>query len=546
MYKLEISLKRVQTFIFEVPRLKAMLGANALVGETMRNVLSGLVQEKGHELKWPDEIGYERHDDCLYACLDSDDKLEYQDDPAALYQKGILARDGGHFIVVFSSENDALVFLDDAEKIIAQHLPGVLFDARCEPFGNNEIDGQPLSQTNKTNPPQETHIFHLPVLQICQETGKDLASDYIKKDKKAVARSVMHRMEKGEAFNDGKTKDVIGLMREILYPGDKKWLNPNDLNNLAEGDYLALIHADGNGIGLRYAQWRENKKRSHHDPVQIEAWGETFFHSMRVTVRNAVVAALKKTFVKNGGNRPFEILMLGGDDLLLICKAEKALQFSLEYARALDESKLADGKPLHVAMGVAIAQASYPLHRLHELTENLASSAKRLYRALPEADRTSVIDWQVVTQSWFADVEESRQASEVITYEVNGNNETLLLTGKPYRVLGESGLEVLYQAAEQLYDPTGTAAARSALRGLRKACEQGKRTGDMAFNRLPPSVKQALSNGGNTLWQQLTSGQASPKQLFYQTPALDIIGIQEISKLGNKSKIINNKHDCKQ
>jgi len=32
-------LARVQTFIFAVPRLKAMLGANALIGHTMRHKL---------------------------------------------------------------------------------------------------------------------------------------------------------------------------------------------------------------------------------------------------------------------------------------------------------------------------------------------------------------------------------------------------------------------------------------------------------------------------------------------------------------------------
>jgi hypothetical protein len=41
MFQLKIELKRVQTFIFEVPRLKAMLGANALIGETMRHTLPG-------------------------------------------------------------------------------------------------------------------------------------------------------------------------------------------------------------------------------------------------------------------------------------------------------------------------------------------------------------------------------------------------------------------------------------------------------------------------------------------------------------------------
>ena len=55
-HKLKISLKRVQTFIFEVPKLKAMLGANAMLGETMRNVLAELIGNSGQRLDWPDDI----------------------------------------------------------------------------------------------------------------------------------------------------------------------------------------------------------------------------------------------------------------------------------------------------------------------------------------------------------------------------------------------------------------------------------------------------------------------------------------------------------
>ena len=35
-----ITFKRIQTFLFAVPRLRAMLGANVLLGEVLRNELS--------------------------------------------------------------------------------------------------------------------------------------------------------------------------------------------------------------------------------------------------------------------------------------------------------------------------------------------------------------------------------------------------------------------------------------------------------------------------------------------------------------------------
>lgn len=511
MVKLELSLKRVQTFIFDVPRLKAMLGANALVGQTMRHELPKLMNGTGCRLAWPPGLGSDTFDDPLHDGADPDA-------PAALYAKGVLARDGGHFIAVFPGEAEAEGYLRQAETMLAEKLPGVLFEARIEPFGVETTTGN-----SRKISPREIQLLNLPVLQVCQETGREPASNH---DSKLgwIAQSVTHRIDWGQKFNRGDTRDIIGLMREKLYPSKMNWEEPNDLKELTAGDYLALIHADGNGIGKRYNYW---KREAQGDAIAKEAHGEAFFHSMRVTVRRAVVDALEKTFTKPGGKRPYELLMLGGDDLLLACRAENALDFACKYVKELENYKLADGKRLDVALGVAIAKHTYPLHRLHELAEELASSAKRLSRAQTGARdgaNTSVIDWQVVTQSWFTDVAEARRQSERIAYTIDGKTETLLLTRRPYSVLGDDGLEGLIRAVGELDGTDDEKAARSPLRALRGACEQGRLAGEMAFANYPASVKQAF---GGSLWQAVDG--------YHLTRALDIMGIREIPRLGNKT-----------
>ncbi len=516
-FKLTIELKRVQTFIFEVPRLKAMLGANALIGQTMRHELPNLLTNQGAQLNWPTEVCLQSAaDDPLNTAPETD-----RDDPAALYQSGILARDGGHFSVLFDDKLKAEHFRRQAEAVLVEQLPGVLYETRIEEFPES---AKPQRQSRDLH---ETALLDLPVLQVCQETGQGPASE---RNNKGYwqGESVKHRLEWGDWFYNGHTHDIIGLLRSALYPDHKMdWRDPEDLGDLASGDYLALIHADGNGIGKRYKAWRDQAKST--DEVVKEAHGEAFFHSMRVTVRRAVVAALQKTFTQVGGVRPYEILMLGGDDLLLACRANQALDFARHYAEALQQDTLTDNKPLTVAIGVAIAKKTYPIHRLHVLAESLASSAKRLYRALPEDDKTSVIDWQVVTQSWFEGVKEARQQTERVQYLVNDQPETLLLTGRPYRVLGDDSLEHLITAAQAL-DHAGdedSKAARSPLRTLRSACEQGRLMAEMAFARLPPAVQAQLSGQTKTLWHELDDH-------YHLTHALDIIGLREISHLGKK------------
>jgi len=520
MVKLELSLKRVQTFIFEVPRLKAMLGANALVGQVMRDELPKLALNKAVKLKWPEAI----------AKLGNlpQDPLADADNPAKLYNQGILARDGGHFIAVFEDKAAAQGFLEEAEQTLAEKLPGVLFEATLADF-------EPVAASNNTQheareiKARETHLLDLPVLQVCEETGSEPASTKGKNGWQA--QSVSHRQNWGETFYEGRTKDIIGLLRQSkgIYPDAMGWKIPRDLADIAAGGYLALIHADGNGIGKRYNQWREGTKSK--PAIYQEAHGETFFHSMRVVVRRAVVDALHSTFTNPGGLCPYQLLMLGGDDLLLICRSDLALPFAKNYAEELQKYTLADGKPLDVAIGIAIAQKNYPLHRLHELAESLASSAKRLHRSLG-GEQTSVIDWQVVTQSWFEGVKEARQKSEHIEYTAHQNQvESLLLTCRPYRVLGEDGLQGLLEAACQLdsADEEQNKSARSPLRSLRDASEKGRLSGEMAFDRLPDKVKKRLGwPQDHKLWQK----QEVAGKTYYLTRALDIVGIREIKRLG--------------
>lgn len=541
MFQLKIELKRVQTFIFEVPRLKAMLGANALIGQTMRHELPGLIKGKGKKLEWPAHIVHQGPQDPLNATPDPAD----HDDPAALFADGILARDGGHFIAVFEKEEEANQFLLTAETKLAERLPGVLYDANVEPFPPPEKqERQEEKRKRQKITPRETALLNLPVLQVCQETGAAPASDLNPNEEdRWQARSVTHRKTWGDLFyQKGKTRDIIGLLRSDLYPDEQHWTKPDDLDQLAAGGYLALIHADGNGIGKRYKEHCDEWKKQGAtgdavtDAVVQEAHGEAFFHSMRVAVRRAVVDALKQTFITPGGKRPYEVLMLGGDDLLLICRADRALDFAQHYATELRKYPLADDKPLNVAIGVAIAQKSYPLHRLQELAESLASSAKRLYRALDDKDKTSVIDWQVVTQSWFEGVAEARRQSERVVYTVDGKTETLLLSRRPYRVSGENGLEGLLDAAHQLdssgkeEDKDKDRAARSPLRSLRGACKRGRLMGEMVFKRLPDDIQSALGSPGAELWEGLGSDDPS----IYATRALDIVGIWEIARLGRK------------
>ena len=92
MSRVHIELQRVQTWLFAVPRLRAMVGANALLGETLRVALPNLARETGRP--WTLAPSAE-----AYPGADANDPLKAHDDPAGDSKDGILARDGGHLLI---------------------------------------------------------------------------------------------------------------------------------------------------------------------------------------------------------------------------------------------------------------------------------------------------------------------------------------------------------------------------------------------------------------------------------------------------------------
>jgi hypothetical protein len=428
----KITFKRIQQFLFAVPRLKAMIGANTLLGEAIREKLSSALDSKQ---TFPLN-GYIKD---ITFLTDSDDPLKGEDNPINNYKKGIISQDGGHFHVAFKSLEAANDFINSAKQIIASELPGVQIEATI----NNESSTQETNQNWGENPTR------LPQFQICQDTGNELATNYNKgHSPEYTSQTVKHLEKKTDDFKKDKTKDIIGLLninskKELPY---SDLPIADDLKKLAGSNgYIAVIHADGNSMGIRrkhYAGTNTNSLTDIQAYMQEEVKNEQFFYAMRSAIRASVVEALKETFKGIDKDkfkcRPYHLLMLGGDDLLLITRPEYAFPFTIHYSKQLQErNQIPYGeqpKPISIGAGIAIAHHAVPFYHLHTLAENLADSAKKLYRSQHAEEgetpqERSVVDWMVATTSWIDDIEQTRRL-----YDLDKDG-THCITAKPYFVL---------------------------------------------------------------------------------------------------------------
>jgi hypothetical protein len=496
-----IELQRVQTWLFQVPRLRAMVGGNSLLGETLRVALPKLARETGRGWKLAPSSG-------AYPRADASDPLTDHDDPADDAKDGILARDGGHFEAHFA--NGAVEFANAADHLLRTSLPGLRFRV--------SVDSEPHTKS------QLFLSTELPVLAPCEWTGRGLASAIVQQGDEfpAVSLDVARRHDAAKRAERWMTKDAASLLSATT---KLKLLGPvQELKDLVGDGYLALIHADGNGVGSGIGKDRPEG--------EIAA----FFHSNRVLLRRAVKAAIDDACDTDKAGRdespaPLVPLMLGGDDLLLVCRARVALPLIVKLCAVLDaiQRDKTDFK-LTLGVGVVFAKHNVPIYRLHEVAEQLAGSAKRRFRGLRDEEvKRSVVDWAVYSTSWVDDPAEIRRRD----WLRGGLNNQRILSQRPVDVLGQGldSLEGLVTAASKLQH-----APRSQLRYLVEQLPRGRTLAELAFAELPQEAKGALVGAGlTTLWRQAADKRS------WSTALLDLVEISEIGRLGRTPERVESK-----
>ena len=202
--------------------------------------------------------------------------------------------------------------------------------------------------------------------------------------------------------------DWITLFDEYVTSNyDRDPDGPNDLSDIAKGSdpegFIAFIYADGNNMG----GYLENIAT----PAQYRQFSERVFVAMQKATFEAL-AKLKPICIKGDSDRyifPFEIISIGGDDLILIVPGDKALKIAhdigvnfdrifmshavYETAKCPDKAhryqrqqwtEAADEKlpKFSMSLGFVIANEHTPIAFLEDLAGKLLKSAKKKAKKL--------------------------------------------------------------------------------------------------------------------------------------------------------------------
>ncbi len=320
-------------------------------------------------------------------------------------------------------------------------------------------------------------------------------------------------------------------------------MGANDLSEIASAGsgktegYVGFIYADGNNIGRQVevskslAEYKEKSRALSRALPRLV--NEALARHLQVKPN-----VLRRQ--KGGGTvpvtvHPFEIVTIGGDDLLLIVPGDRALAIARDICAGFaTDPELADlfDRPT-LSAGVVIADCHTPIYFLRDLAEQLLKNAKKRVRDMAEPEGT--VDFLILkSQTTLATSLDHQRGRPPLQFTSSSPKEKLVLTGRPYTLVE---LDRLVESAQTL---KGAGMAGSQLQGYRRALRRGRLQASIYFlyqyARAKGDTHEALKQVFQS-WQMLDEDRLppwlglSPKRDYsrYWTPWADIIEVMEFT-----------------
>jgi len=363
---------------------------------------------------------------------------------------------------------------------------------------------------------------------------------------------------------------LISQLDEVHYKIPRGTERPHQFDDFSEGgakDYLGLIYADANNMGKRLER--------------IENLTDTRRLARIVDngVYRALAVAIKEhTTIKEVANEaavddmddadededtqegkktlfPFDILLIGGDDIIIVTRASVALQIARTMAQEFydwtskqfqqtfpawsEEEKLG----LTLSVGVVLAPIKYPFGLLFKLVEGTLKAAKKKGAEVSSSEiyGKSCINFVTVTGNTGP---EYKSVYDQLQREVKASNVMLYATLRPYtlsemdgmlgllekgheRRLGRTKLHQLREAVLERNLTTSIIAGIAALRNWKGEQRDFIVRELYAFRRpnvVPADAPQRL---GLVTFPWYFGGEDQEMREVYRTPLLDFVELYD-------------------
>ncbi len=330
------SIQGIQSYIFQTNELKDIIGASELVNK----ICDDFVDTYGEKSRYNGEM-------IVHAA--GNIKCIFNDEDAcrkAVHDFPRHAMEMAPGITI----SQAVVTLDDDSKYAckADELEKRLHAQRNHPVKSLTTGLMAIERSRTTGLPATTI------------EGKEFL------DEGTVSKRGIVKIEKGH--NTDQTNDLyFKLTGNKIEP--KR--HPYDTKDLTDrNDWIAVIHADGNGLGEVVATIK--------DPDAMRKFSENL-DKATIAAARAAYAAIKEENEDSNGRLPIRPIVIGGDDLTVICRGGLAVKFVTKYLEEFEKKTEEEqiGRKLTACAGIAFIKSSYPFYYGYDLAEALCGEAKK-------------------------------------------------------------------------------------------------------------------------------------------------------------------------
>ncbi len=456
-------LKGIQSFIFAVPRLKYICGGSAIIDDFDRKIAPAVKAEGAEHLFSGGGKG-------AYLC---------PSDQVADQIQGQLVEQATHagLGISFGRDTD----YSEAANVISETYPWLPAD--------QELDGRPCTESG-LYPVSDSQKTHRMIRQRDWKKGERVSRRFEEEilDCIELPGDVLQKDERIEFMHNVNADDpdrLEGRLGSIALGGRNRW---------------AIIAMDGNDMGMQH---RVAADKKFLDPADYIKWLKRMSQSLDDCSRGACAEAAKHVIQQWAGDEdgkkaiaeqrierepenktivlPFRPLIVGGDDIVVLCHVSYAMEFvkkaALCFAK-LSREKAAEAKivgidlwpategELSITAGVLFTPVSMPLAAAIPYTESLMASAKNKGRELKGNDShgptPSCVDWEAITEG-LLDTPAARRQREFWFVDPD-LGEIVQLTQRPYSL---QELDKLEQKAKS-YEPVPATIRYQILPGLRQ------------------------------------------------------------------------------
>lgn len=404
---------------------------------------------------------------------------------------------GGHTVLEFQTQGQAVCFTKTVTKTIRQDYPGIEIFAKTVKYEDEKSPAENLKELTKALERKKSErraAFHQGSFGV-EET-----------DTNTLKPILCHTGKEGEMPAKEEKTD-----KNLMAAGYHRVFKFEELGGTKDkSNFIAVVHIDGNAMGKRVEKlhqkfkglgWEDYKGKLYEFSRSIDEDFKAAYKEMSEYVADNIRNGRLKEINMVGNKFPVRRIITAGDDICFVAEGRIGLECAAAFLRKLGSRRNeVDGEGYAACAGVAIVHQKYPFYKAYELAEMLCGSAKKYGAALSSdgsGSDVSAIDWHIE----FGEIKDTLDEIRSDYVDADGGS----ISGRPYIVRADRS--VSYQEVRGLIQKLqkDESCARGTIKELRSILKRGQDETRhfIKFHKIDELVKWDLNGNYKVLFDAI-------------------------------------------